>query len=123
MWCQRHCDLGDEAAWRYVKFFTANIRNPHTRRAYVRVAVSQRNCRFVKIMLDGGFGALVEAARSYYIGLENSMPAVPGSKPPIKALCVVPRGMQEGSELLIEGKDFGVLTGHATEFRCEVAGG
>src|ERR1700726_3821736 len=23
-------DLGDEAAWRYVEFFTANIRNPHT---------------------------------------------------------------------------------------------
>ena len=28
--------FGDEAAWRYVEFFTANIRNPHTRRAYVR---------------------------------------------------------------------------------------
>jgi site-specific recombinase XerD len=29
-------DLGDEAARRYVEFFTANIRNPHTRRAYAR---------------------------------------------------------------------------------------
>ncbi len=29
-------DLGDAAAWRYVEFFTADIRNPHTRRAYVR---------------------------------------------------------------------------------------
>src|SRR6201996_8507757 len=29
-------DLGEEAAWRYVEFFTANIRNPNTRRAYVR---------------------------------------------------------------------------------------
>jgi site-specific recombinase XerD len=29
-------DLGDQAAWRYVEFFTANIRNPHTRRAYAR---------------------------------------------------------------------------------------
>ena len=28
--------LGDQAAWRYVEFFTANIRNPHTRRAYAR---------------------------------------------------------------------------------------
>jgi hypothetical protein len=26
-------DLGDQASWRYVEFFTANIRNPHTRRA------------------------------------------------------------------------------------------
>jgi hypothetical protein len=29
-------DEGDEAAWRYIDFFTANIRNPNTRRAYVR---------------------------------------------------------------------------------------
>jgi hypothetical protein len=29
-------DLGDEAAWRYVEFFIANIRNPNTRRAYAR---------------------------------------------------------------------------------------
>ena len=36
------------------------------------------------------------AARSYYIGLETSMPAVPGFRPPVKALCVVPQGMEEG---------------------------
>jgi len=29
-------ELGDQAGWRYVEFFTANIRNPHTRRAYAR---------------------------------------------------------------------------------------
>jgi site-specific recombinase XerD len=29
-------DLGDDAGWRYVEFFTANIRNRHTRRAYAR---------------------------------------------------------------------------------------
>ena len=27
---------GEQAAWRYVDFFAANIRNPHTRRAYAR---------------------------------------------------------------------------------------
>jgi len=27
---------GEQAAWRYVDFFTANIRNPNTRRAYAR---------------------------------------------------------------------------------------
>lgn len=27
---------GDQAAWRYIDFFTANIRNPNTRRAYAR---------------------------------------------------------------------------------------
>ena len=29
-------DEGESAAWRYIEFFTANIRNPNTRRAYAR---------------------------------------------------------------------------------------
>lgn len=57
------------------------------------------------------------AARSYYVGLETSMPAVPGFTPPIKAVCVVPQGMEEGSELLIEGQRFGLITGRPAEFR------
>ena len=57
------------------------------------------------------------AARSYYVGLETSMPAIPGFRPPVKALCVVPQGMQEGTEHLIEGRMFGLVTGEAAEFR------
>jgi hypothetical protein len=38
------------------------------------------------------------AARSYYIGIETSMPAVPGMAAPLKALCVAPFGMEEGTE-------------------------
>ena len=66
-----------------------------------------------------GKGIRIKAgtARSYYIGLETSMPAVPGFKPPVKALCVVPQGMEEGSELLIEGQEFGLITGRHAEFR------
>jgi hypothetical protein len=57
------------------------------------------------------------AARSYYIGLESLMPAVPGFTPPLKALCVVPQGMEEGTELLIEGRDLALLTGQPADFR------
>jgi len=57
------------------------------------------------------------AARSYYIGLETSMPAIPGYRPPVKALCVVPQGMQEGTDLLIEGREFGLVTGRPADFR------
>ena len=32
-------DAGEQASWRYVEFFTANIRNPNTRRAYARACV------------------------------------------------------------------------------------
>ena len=66
-----------------------------------------------------GHGIRIKAgtARSYYIGLESSMPAVPGFKPPVKALCVVPQGMEEGSECLIEGREFGLVTGKPASFR------
>ena len=66
-----------------------------------------------------GKGIRIKAgtARSYYIGLETSMPAIPGFKPPIKALCIVPQGMEEGSELLIEGQEFGLMTGQPADFR------
>jgi hypothetical protein len=66
-----------------------------------------------------GKGMRIKAgtSRSYYIGLETSAPAVPGFKPPVKALCVVPQGMQEGTELLLEGSEFGLVTGQAAEFR------
>ena len=66
-----------------------------------------------------GKGIRIKAgtARSYYIGLESTMPAIPGFKPPIKAVCVVPQGMEEGSELLINQEEFGLMVGHPADFR------
>ncbi len=57
------------------------------------------------------------AARAYYIGVETSLPAVPGSAPPIKALCVVPFGMEEGTESDVPGQEFGLVVGEPAEFR------
>ncbi|MDP6357122.1 MAG: Hsp70 family protein [Planctomycetota bacterium] len=56
-------------------------------------------------------------ARSYYIGVKSSMPSVPGMKPPVKALCVVPFGMEEGTECDIPGHEFGLVVGQNAEFR------
>ena len=33
-------NAGDQASWRYVDFFTSNIRNPNTRRAYARACTT-----------------------------------------------------------------------------------
>jgi molecular chaperone DnaK (HSP70) len=57
------------------------------------------------------------AARAYYIGIESSLPAVPGSPPPLKALCVVPFGMEEGTETDVPGQEFGLIVGEPVEFR------
>jgi molecular chaperone DnaK (HSP70) len=66
-----------------------------------------------------GKGIRIKAgtARSYYIGLESTMPAIPGFKPAIKAVCVVPQGMEEGSELLINQEEFGLTVGQPADFR------
>lgn len=56
-------------------------------------------------------------ARSYYIGIETSMPAVPGIAAPLKALCVVPYGMEEGTESDIPGQEFGLVVGEPAQFR------
>jgi molecular chaperone DnaK (HSP70) len=57
------------------------------------------------------------AARVYYVGIETSLPAVPGAPPPLKALCVVPFGMEEGTETDVPGQEFGLVVGAPAEFR------
>jgi hypothetical protein len=57
------------------------------------------------------------AARAYYIGVETAMPAVPGMPPPLKAICLVPQGTEEGSELELPGQEFGLVVGEPAEFR------
>jgi hypothetical protein len=56
-------------------------------------------------------------ARSYYVGVESPAPAVPGFEPPIKALCVAPFGMEEGTRADIPPQEFGLVTGEPTRFR------
>lgn len=56
-------------------------------------------------------------ARSYYIGVESSMPAVPGVTPPVNGLCLVPQGTDEGSEIELTQQQFGLVVGEPVEFR------
>ena len=82
------------------------------------LAVSKGASFYARNRVSGqGLRIRAGTARSYYVGLESSRPAVPGFKPPIKALCVVPQGMEEGSEHLIADRQFGLVTGKPTVFR------
>ncbi|MEM6645995.1 MAG: Hsp70 family protein [Bacteroidota bacterium] len=66
-----------------------------------------------------GRGIRIKAgtAQTYYIGVESNMPAVPGIPTPIKALCVVPFGMEEGSDAQIRQKEFGLVVGDQAVFK------
>jgi hypothetical protein len=56
-------------------------------------------------------------ARSYYIGIESAMPAIPGFAPPVKALCVAPFGMEEGSGVDLPDDELGLVVGEPSTFR------
>jgi hypothetical protein len=56
-------------------------------------------------------------ARSYYVGIETAMPAVPGMAAPVKALAVAQFGMEEGTETRIPDREFGLIVDEPAEFR------
>jgi len=56
-------------------------------------------------------------ARSYYVGVESAVPAVPGLEPRIHALCLAPFGMEEGTQAEIPPQEFGLVVAEQVRFR------
>jgi hypothetical protein len=56
-------------------------------------------------------------ARAYYVGVEAAAPAVPGFAPPVRAVCVAPFGMEEGSSIDLPELELGAVVGERTAFR------
>ena len=81
------------------------------------LAVAVGACWYGFVCQGNAIRVKAGSARSYYIGMESTMPAVPGFTPPIKAICVVPFGMEEGTELDIPYYGLGLVVGEATNFR------
>lgn len=82
------------------------------------LAVAIGACDYARSRATGkGIRIKAGTPRSYYVGLESSTPAIPGVKPKVKAICIVPQGMEEGTELLIEDREFGLVTGEDALFR------
>jgi molecular chaperone DnaK (HSP70) len=55
--------------------------------------------------------------RAYYVGIESSLPAVPGLPAPMKALSVVPFGLEEGSKVELPQRKFALVVGEPAVFR------
>ena len=56
-------------------------------------------------------------ARSYYVGIETAVLAIPGAPRPLKALCVVPFGMEEGTAVRVPSEAIGLVVGEPCLFR------
>src|SRR5207248_7181179 len=65
----------------------------------------------------GGVRIRGGTARSYYVGIETSGLSVPGAARPLKALCVVPFGMEEGTNIDVPSGEFGLVVGEPATFR------
>lgn len=65
----------------------------------------------------GGVRIRGGTARSYYIGIETAGLAIPGAPRPLRALCVVPFGMEEGTEVDVPSDPIGLIVGQPGHFR------
>lgn len=81
-------------------------------------AVSQGASYYAKIKSSGkGIKVKAGVPRAYYLGLKSSAMAVPGMKPKMRAICVVPQGMEEGTQTTETTQVFNLLTGREVSFR------
>jgi len=65
----------------------------------------------------GGIRIRGGTARAYYVGVETSGPAIPGAPRPLRALCVVPMGMEEGTQVDVPTDGVGLVVGETAHFR------
>jgi len=81
------------------------------------LAVARGAAFFSYVRKHGGVRIRGGTSHSYYVGVERSMPAIPGMEPELQALCVVPFGLEEGSEPVSAPQEFGLVVGEPVRFR------
>ncbi|QDV68521.1 Chaperone protein DnaK [Rosistilla carotiformis] len=80
-------------------------------------AVARGACYYGLNKQRGGLRIRGGTARSYYVGIETAGLAIPGAPRPLKALCVVPFGMEEGTETDVPSGEIGLVVGKPARFR------
>ncbi len=81
------------------------------------LAVARGAATYGRVRAGHGIRIRGGTARAYYVGVEAAMPAVPGLPPPIRALCLAPMGMEEGTTADLPGEEMGLVVGEPVQFR------
>lgn len=82
------------------------------------LAVARGAAYYARLRARGmGLRIRAGAPQACYIGVESSMPAVPGIKPPVRGVCILAQGTDEGSETTLSEREFGLMTGEEVQFR------
>ncbi len=82
----------------------------------LELSVARGAARFALTRRGQGIRIRGGLSRAYYIGVEIPRPAVPGVPPPIKAVCVAHKGMEEGTRVEVPEARFGLVVGQTVEF-------
>ena len=80
-------------------------------------SVARGACFYGCNKLNGGLRIRGGVGNSYYVGIETAGLAIPGAPRPLKALCVVPFGMEEGTENSVASNPIGLVVGQPVSFR------
>jgi hypothetical protein len=81
------------------------------------LAVARGAASYGRVRAGHGIRIRGGTARAYYVGIEASMPAVPGIAPPVRAVCLAPMGMEEGTSADLPGEEVGLVVGEPVQFR------
>ena len=80
-------------------------------------AVARGACFYGLNKQAGGMRIRGGVGNSYYVGIETAGLAIPGAPRPLKALCVVPFGMEEGTDTSVDSNPIGLVVGQSVSFR------
>ncbi len=89
----------------------------HLRSQSLDVSVARGAAYFAQVRRGAGIRIRAGLARGYYVGVESAAPAVPGFEPPMSAICVAPFGLEEGSEVRLDGHRLALTVGQLASFR------
>ncbi len=81
------------------------------------LAVARGAAAYGRVRAGHGIRIRGGTSRAYYVGVEASMPAVPGLPTPVRAVCLAPMGMEEGTSAELPGEEVGLVVGEPVEFR------
>jgi hypothetical protein len=81
------------------------------------LAVARGAAAYGRVRAGHGIRIRGGTARAYYVGVEASMPAVPGLPPPVRAVCLAPMGMEEGTSADLPNEEVGLVVGEPVDFR------
>jgi hypothetical protein len=81
------------------------------------LAVARGAAAYGRVRAGRGIRIRGGTARAYYVGVEAAAPAVPGVAPPIRAVCLAPMGMEEGTSADLPGEELGLVVGEPVSFR------